>query len=108
MRPKVNQAIDENGDTLNITVRGESQEQVDSIAKAALAKKRENNQAGRLTVLGDPLLVAGQTIELTGLGVFTGKYLISRATHRLTRFNGYTTDLEIRMTEYLGVINETA
>lgn len=99
-RQGVAHATNANGDTLNITVRAESQAQMDAIAASAIAKKRELDQSGRITLYGDPLLVAGQTVKLQGLGVFSGKYLIIRATHRLSQSNGYTTDLEIRMTEY--------
>lgn len=45
--------------------------------------------------------MAGQIIELRQMGKFSGKYLIKQARHDYSRSRGYTTDLEIKMIEYI-------
>lgn len=100
-RPSKKQAKASNGDTLKIVTRGESQAQIDARASAALAEQTDDQQAGNLTVIGDPKLVAGNTILLTGFGFFSGKYLIKSARHNYNKQQGYTTDLEVRMLEFI-------
>ncbi len=46
-------------------------------------------------------LVAGNTILLRNLGVFSGKYLIKSTRHSLNRFSGYQTEIEVRMLEFI-------
>lgn len=103
-RADFKQAKDENGDTLSLSVRAESQAQVDAIANANLAQNRETNQAGNLKLVGDPCLVAGQIITLSGVGVFNGKHLVTKAIHSLSRTEGYTTELDFRLVEFSGKI----
>ncbi|SUV40999.1 Uncharacterised protein [Avibacterium paragallinarum] len=38
---------------------------------------------------------------LRNLGVFSGKYLIKSAMHRLSRSGGYQTEIEVRMLEFI-------
>ena len=100
-RPSKKQAKGSNGDTLKIITRGESQEQINARADAALSEQNDDQQAGNITVIGNPKLVAGNTIMLTGFGMFSGKYLIKSARHNYSKQQGYTTDLEIRMLEFI-------
>lgn len=104
-RPTKKRAKASNADTLKIVTRGESQAQIDARADAALAEQIDDQQAGNITVIGNPKLVAGNTILLMGVGMFSGKYLIKSARHNYARNQGYTTDLEIRLLEF---IDETA
>lgn len=83
--------------TLKIVTRGESQEQIDARAKSAQQQQEDEQQAGNISLIGNPKLVAGNTINLTNMGVFTGKYLIKSARHHLSRTQGYSTEIEIRM-----------
>ncbi|POY46166.1 XkdQ/YqbQ family protein, partial [Avibacterium paragallinarum] len=89
------------GDTLRIVTRGESQEQIDARADAALAEQNDDQQAGNIVLWGNPKLVAGNTILLRNLGVFSGKYLIKSARHSFSRFSGYQTEIEVRMLEFI-------
>ncbi|QIW15859.1 hypothetical protein A4G20_05690 [Pasteurellaceae bacterium RH1A] len=98
-RPSKKQAKASTADTLKVVTRGESQAQVEARAQAALAEN-DDQQAGQVTVIGNPKLVAGNTIWLTGLGMFSGKYLIKQARHNLDKNQGYTTDLELKMIEF--------
>ena len=52
-------------------------------------------------MIGDPKLVAGNTVMLTGMGMFSGKYLIKSARHSYTKSQGYTTQLEVKMIEFI-------
>jgi len=50
---------------------------------------------GELSLEGDTALAAGLNIQLADFGAYDGIYLIRSARHRLTRSQGYTTDLEV-------------
>lgn len=107
-RPSKKQAKAANGDTLKIVTRGESQAQMDARANAALAEQTDDQQAGNITLIGNPKLVAGNTILLTGFGFFSGKYLIKSARHNYSKGQGYTTSLEVRMLEFIEDLSATS
>lgn len=98
-RPTKKRAASSNADTLKIVTRAESQAQMNARAEAAMGENDEQ-QAGNITLIGNPKLVAGNTIWLTNMGMFSGKYLIKQARHSLSRSSGYTTELEIRLLEF--------
>jgi hypothetical protein len=50
-------------------------------------------------VYGNPILVAGNNVELTGFGELSGKWHIKKSTHRIDRSGGYTTDLDLEKTQ---------
>ncbi|MFC3873812.1 phage late control D family protein [Neisseria musculi] len=90
------------GDTLKIIAnKGESQAQVNARADAALAAAQEEQCAGSVTVFGHAKLVAGQVVVLQNHGKFSGRYLVRQARHSYERTGGYTTELEIKMLEYI-------
>lgn len=99
-RPSKKQAAKANADTLKVVGRGETQEQIDARADAALDEQTEDLQAGEIQLLGNPKLVAGNTLLLTKLGMFSGKYLIKSARHSLSRTSGFTTQIDIKMVEF--------
>lgn len=101
LREKMKQAQAASGDTLKIVTRGETQEQIDARADAALAEQNEDQTAGNITLVGNPKLVAGSTILLRNLGIFSGKYLIKSSRHSITRGGGYTTSIDVRMLEFI-------
>lgn len=101
LRENMKQAQTASGDTLKVIVRGETQEQIDARADAALAEQNDDQTAGNITVIGNPKLVAGSTIALRNLGIFSGKYLIKSSRHSIVRGGGYTTSLEVRMLEFI-------
>ena len=89
-------------DTLKIIPnRGESLYQAGARADAALADAQMEQCAGDITLTGNALLVAGQTVRLKDFGKFSGKYLVKQARHEFSRSSGYTTELEIKMVEYI-------
>lgn len=90
------------GDTLKIVAnRGESQAQVNARADAALANAQQSQVAGNLSMVGNAKLVAGQIVQLKGFGKFSGKYLVKQARHEIRRGGGFTSDLEVKMVEYV-------
>ena len=101
LRPNLKQAKAASEDTLKIVTRGESEEQVEARGNAALAEQNDDQTAGNITLVGNPSLVAGATILLRNLGVFSGKYLIKSSRHSISRSQGYTTDIEVRMLEFI-------
>ena len=51
--------------------------------------------------------MAGQVVELQRIGKFSGRYLVKQARHEYSKSRGYTTDLDIKMLEYIAEENET-
>ncbi|AAU36691.1 phage late control D family protein [[Mannheimia] succiniciproducens] len=101
LRPNLKQVKASSEDTLKVVTRGETQEQIDARGEAALAEQNDNQTAGNITLIGNPELVAGATILLKNLGVFSGKYLIKSSRHSFGRNSGYTTEIEVRMLEFI-------
>lgn len=101
LRKNMKQAKAASEDTLKIVTRGESQEQIDARGEAALSEQNDDQSAGHITLMGNPKLVAGATIHLRNLGVFSGKYLIKSSRHTLVRHQGYITDIEVKMLEFI-------
>ncbi len=101
LRKNIKQAQTSNEDTLKIVTRGESHEQIDACAQAALETQDEERCAGEITIIGNPKLVAGATIMLRNLGIFSGKYLIKSSRHSIAREQGYITNIEVRMIEFI-------
>lgn len=90
------------GDTLRIVPnKGESTAQLNARADAKLADAQDDQCAGTVTLVGNALLAAGQTVRLKGFGKFSGKYLVKQSRHDFSRSGGYTTEIEIKMTEYV-------
>ncbi len=86
----------ETGDVIKRTFRVESLAQATDKARAALAQVNDLRLTGEFTVVGEPRLLAGNTVELTGMGRLSGTYLIQTSRHSLNRDAGYTTTLEVR------------
>lgn len=82
-------------DTLQIRDKAENRTQADQKAKTALYRANTEGQTGRISLEGNPVLLAGNTVNLTGLGQLTGKYRIESSAHDLTP-DGYTTSLSVR------------
>lgn len=82
------------GDVVKLDVRVENPEQAKRVAKSRLDKQNAPKEGGRLQLVGDPLLIAGQVIELTSFGKYSGRYLIASSTHEFRR-SGYQTHIDI-------------
>ncbi|WP_282093033.1 phage late control D family protein [Epibacterium ulvae] len=85
------------GDTLKLDDRAETQAHAEHLCAARLARANDGLGTGRITTVGDPLLLSGQIIELApSYGRYAGRWLITAATHRFTS-NGYTTSVDIKV-----------
>jgi uncharacterized protein len=83
-----------NGNTLRTDDRVEDEGQAKKLAKSKLDKANMKQWKGSLTIVGDPTLVAGQTIALEGYGRWDRTYSIVKNRSQLTR-SGLTSALEI-------------
>lgn len=63
-------------------------------AKAAMDEKNKEKETASMTLRGNFSLLAGQNVELTDFGKFSGKYAIEKSTHSLS--GAYTTDIELK------------
>lgn len=78
---------------ITLDKRAESPKDAARKAKAKLQEKNEKENTCSIEMLGNPELSAGDVIELTGFGAFSGNYLIKKAVHKFA--GGYTTSLEL-------------
>lgn len=65
------------------------------IGKKALRAKNKLETVVRMTVVGDTRLAASNTVDVSGWGVFDGKYYIESAVHTVGS-SGYTVALNMR------------
>lgn len=63
-------------------------------AQAAIDEKNKEKETASMTLRGNFNLLAGQNVELTDFGVFSGKYTIEKSTHSLN--GAYITDIELK------------
>lgn len=84
------------GERLEIRSKAENKQQAEAKAKAALHRANTQEKTGTITVPGNTLLVAGQNIEITGIGVLSGKYHVTGSHHQIDRSGAYTTEAELK------------
>jgi phage protein D len=85
------------GDTLKLTDRGETKAHIEHMLAARLAAENDRLGTGKLTLVGDPLLLAGQVVSLgASFGTYAGRWLVTSAQHRFTSA-GYTTVISIKL-----------
>ena len=89
------------GDTLFMTTKAENKQQAEQKARAALHRANSKQQEGSLSLEGEPLLLAGNNFELTGMGEMSGKFHIMKSVHKITRSSGYSTSIEIKRVGYV-------
>lgn len=83
-------------DDLEIKTKAENKQQAEAKAKAALHRANTLMQSGSISVPGNILMIAGNNVDLTGLGLLSGKYHILNSTHNIDKSGGYTVDAEIK------------
>lgn len=83
-------------DSLQLRQRVENKQQAELKARAALHRANSRRQSGHIRLEGDPLLMAGVNIELTGMGVVSGVYHVEESEHVFDGNHGYTTRLQIK------------
>ncbi|TCO15233.1 hypothetical protein EV666_102211 [Camelimonas lactis] len=82
------------GDRVRIDDRVENEEQARTMAKSRLQKANLRQWTATFTLVGDPILLAGQSVQLAGYGHWDRKYSVLRARHQMTR-SGMTTAVEL-------------
>lgn len=83
-------------DVFESRTRTETRGQAEVKSKALLYKKNSKKHESNIEVPGDPYLVAGNNIKLTGFGVMSGTYHITESRHHLDRTQGYRTEVQIK------------
>jgi phage protein D len=84
--------IEEDDDIENVA-------QAEARGMAALNKKKKEKYSGSFTTPGNIKLVSGININLTGIGRFSGKWLIISSSHSIEPSGGYTTSVEVQKIE---------
>lgn len=83
-------------DILQLKEKVENQAQADAKAQAALYRANTKEYEGEITLYGDPLICAGNNIELTGFGRMSGKWSVTESRHQFTRSGGYDTSATLK------------
>ena len=79
---------------LEIYERVESQADAERVAEQRLIETNRKEITGSVSLVGDVSLAAGLTVQVEGFGMFSGKYFINKATHKVDN-SGYTTSIEL-------------
>ena len=82
------------GQTLDLRLPVDDKAHAEVVARGRLRDANRFANLADLTVQGDPGLVAGVVFRLKNAGGLSGRYIVTKATHRTT--GGYTTSLTIR------------
>jgi len=83
-------------DYLKINEKVESLEEAKLRARALRHKYDSREKTGRLTIPGNPQIMAGLVIALKDFGLMNGNWLIERTRHTISRTGGWVTELEVR------------
>lgn len=83
---------EKDGEVLNINEKVETVEEAEQLAKKRLRQKNKGEYSADFTFVGCTDFVSGQTIKFEKFGVFSGKYLIEKATHTISS-SGYVTSI---------------
>lgn len=81
------------GMTLEINQKVDSPAEAEKLAKKKLKEKNREEITVNLSVIGDFIYLAGQTLELKDFGFYDGRYMIKKVTHNVGK--GYTCSLEL-------------
>ena len=80
---------------LEVTAKAGSIAEAMSLAEMHLRLHNKHGLTAKFTMPGNPMLLAGNTVTLTGWGAWSGKHIISQAQHSLGD-SGYTTQIALR------------
>jgi phage protein D len=84
------------GDTLTLQMQCENAQDAKQKTIAALHDHNMLIVTGILNIRGQQTIPTGMPIAIKGFGNFDGNYMIAKAIHRLSRSDGYKTQLELR------------
>jgi phage protein D len=77
----------------------ENVKQAEARGQAELNNKKRAKYSGSFTLPGNIKLLSGINITLTGIGRFSGKWLIISSSHSIEPSGGYTTSVEVQKIE---------
>ena len=72
------------GGVLKITEQVTSQAEAERFARAYLRYANKNETTGHICIKLNPNIAAGNTVEISGVGLADGIYFVEKAVHRLT------------------------
>ena len=81
------------GNVLTINEKVDSLADAEKLSQSKLREKNKNEWTANLNLAGNFDYAAGNNLELSDFGIYSGKYCIDTATHSLS--NGYTTQLKL-------------
>lgn len=84
-----------NNQQLEVSAKVNSIGEAKTLAGKRLRQANKFGLTAQFTFPGNPNLVAGLTVTLTGWGAWSGKYIISQAQHTVSD-SGYTTQIKLR------------
>jgi uncharacterized protein len=82
-------------DSLEIRHRVEDQQQAQATAGYALHQSNGRMVMGDIETLGNLLIVSGNTVQLSGIGTYSGTYMVEAAHHNVSRDGAYKTSANI-------------
>jgi phage protein D len=87
---------DKDNDTqiLEVNEKVSDREEARRLAMKRLRQKNKSELTADFTLVGDVRLIAGVNVNVSGWGVFDGKYIIESAAHNFT--GGYTVAVKLR------------
>lgn len=86
---------DKNNQRLEITAKVNSIGEAQTLARKMLRLKNKYEYTAIFTLPGNPDLLAGVTVMLSGWGAWDGKYIIKQAKHSISK-SGYSTQIRLR------------
>lgn len=88
-------------DVTTVFSKTEDQHQAQLKAQSILHNSNTKQQMGNIRITGYPLLVAGNNIEVTGVGKMSGVYHIVSSEHTIDWSQGYITTVEVKRIGFL-------
>lgn len=83
------------GDVLKVSgERVESQGNAKALAKSRLHYANRKRRSGSIEMVGTVALVAGVVVDMADFGQYSGRYLVDKSTHSMSR-GGYTTGAQL-------------
>lgn len=89
------ETVEESGQVFVLKKRCTSLQEAERLARSKLRQLNLRQTTGRISVVGDPFLVAGAVVLVAGFGSFDGKFFIEQADHSYGP-GGYVTSLQLR------------
>lgn len=77
------------GEQANLDVNAGSKSELDTQAQESMKQRQRDEETISVTMPGNIAVIAGAVAQVSGFGVFDGRYLIKDSKHEVTRSGGY-------------------